>query len=112
MNRNEFVRMLATAPATPNQIGAVHVEFRRLGLDGDRPARLAAAAVLLGLDSLSSSRELTMGQAGFLIHTLPGLAGAGDLAAAVRQARARARGAPLPGELMAVLAAGWQQIAL
>jgi hypothetical protein len=40
------------------------------------------------------------------------LAGAGDLAAAARQARARTTGAPLPGELMAVLAAGWQQIAL
>jgi hypothetical protein len=61
----------ATAPATPNQIGAVQVEFRRLGLDGDRPARLAATAALLGLDSLSSSSDLSMGQAGYLIHTLP-----------------------------------------
>ena len=62
MNRDEFVRMLATEPATHNQVGAVRVEFRSLGLDGDRPRPLAAAATLLGLDSLSSSKDLSMGQ--------------------------------------------------
>ena len=110
MNRAEYLRMIAIEPATPNQVGAVHGEFRRLGLDGDRPARLAAAAALLGLDDLGSSRDLSMGQAGYLIHTLRGLAGAEELAA-TRRAGARARGAPGPCELMAAIAAAWQQIA-
>ncbi|MGA2828448.1 MAG: hypothetical protein ABSF03_20280 [Streptosporangiaceae bacterium] len=114
MTRDEFVRMLATEPTTPNQIGAVHGEFRRLGLDVDRPARLAAAAALLGLDSLRSSRDLSMGQAGYLIQTLRGLAGGGDLAAAVRQARIRTirtREASVLGQLPAMFPV-WQQTAL
>lgn len=56
MNLDEFVRMLATEPATPNQIGAVRVEFRRLGLDSNRPARLAAAAALLAWTASARAR--------------------------------------------------------
>lgn len=107
MNRAEYLRMLATEPAAPNQVGAVRVEFRRLGLDGDRHARLAAAAALLGLDGLNSTNDLSMGQAGHLIKTLRGLAGAGDLAVAVRQARA-----PSVLDALAALFAAWQQLAL
>ena len=68
MNRDEFVRMLGTEPATPNQIGAVRVEFRRLGLDDDRPARLAAVAAIVGVDSLGSVKDLSIGQAGFSVE--------------------------------------------
>ena len=112
MNRDEFVRMLDTVPATPNQIGAVHGEFHRLGLDGDRPGRLAVAAALLGLDGLTSSRNLSMGQAGYLVKTLRSLAGAGELATAVRQARIRAgaRGPSVLAEIAASVPA-WQKLA-
>ena len=113
MKRDEFVRMLAAEPATPNQVGAIRGEFRRLGLDGDRSARLAAAAALLGLDSLSSSTDLTMGQAGHLVKTLRSLTGAGQLAAAVRQARIRtirSREVSMLAELAAVVPACQQMM--
>jgi len=106
MNRDEFVRMLDTEPATRNQIGAVRAEFRRLGLDGDRPGRLAAVAAIVGLDSLSSVKDLSMGQAGHLVKTLRSLADAGQLAAACH-APAGAQGTSALAELAAVCAA-WQ----
>lgn len=75
MNRAERLGALATEPATPNQVGAIRGQFRRLGLDrdADRPARLAASAAIAGLDELRSTKNLTEGEAGRLLRTLYGL---------------------------------------
>ena len=53
-------------PATRRQVGAVHREFRRLGLadPGWRGCRLAVAAALTGRPGLLSIRMLTGGEAG------------------------------------------------
>ncbi len=75
MNRAEFLQKLATEPATPRQLGAVMHEFERLGYRRstvDRPARLGVAAALLHLEQLGSTHDLTMGEAGRLLHMLQG----------------------------------------
>ena len=53
-------------PATRRQIGALHGQFRRLGLGdpGWRGCRLAVAAALTGREDLASLRMLTGGEAG------------------------------------------------
>lgn len=60
----------ATAtPATAAQLRALHAGFGALGYRGlaGRPARLAAASAVLGLDEkLTSFSELSAGQAGLL----------------------------------------------
>jgi len=65
----EWHAVLTSEPATPNQVGAIHGEARRLNLT-DRAERLAASAALLDLDQLGSTRDLTMGQADCLLRTL------------------------------------------
>lgn len=79
----------------------MHQEFARLGWpEGDRAGRLAACALLLGLDGLGSSRDLSMGQAGYLARLLAGMPDAGGLAAeldARRQPALRAAAGSGPG---------------
>ncbi|MHB1593889.1 MAG: hypothetical protein ACYCO9_06435 [Streptosporangiaceae bacterium] len=70
MTRDEYLAVLATEPATPNQVGAIRGECDRLGLGGDRDRRLAVCAAVLGLDGLGSTRDLQMGQAGRLVAVL------------------------------------------
>lgn len=86
MNRAEHLARLGTEPATDTQVGAIHGEFRRLGLEHDRAARLEAVAALLGLDRLTSLTDLTMGQAGRLVGLLRTIETAGQLAARSRVA--------------------------
>ncbi|MGO9298416.1 MAG: hypothetical protein ACLP52_31840 [Streptosporangiaceae bacterium] len=70
------------------QRGALHGHFERLGYrPADRETRLSAAAVLLGLDGLSSFNDLTAGQAGWLVHHLAGCQARAELEVAVRAAR-------------------------
>jgi len=80
------LQRLATEPATPTQVGAAIAEFERLGIH-DRSERLALSAALLSLDELTSTTDLTMGQAGKLVgilratrapSELPDLAGQDD----------------------------------
>jgi len=71
MTRDELNEKLATEPATRNQVGAIHREFERLGFrEKDRAERLAVSAAMLGLGSLRSTRDLTMGEAGCLVCLL------------------------------------------
>jgi hypothetical protein len=69
MTREQWNEVLAVAPLTPAQCGAVHGEFTRLGVTR-RTERLGICAALLGLDSLGSTSDLTQGQAGQLIARL------------------------------------------
>jgi len=61
--------MLETTLATRTQVGAIHGEFRRLGVR-QRDERLVISATLLDLDDLGSTSELTMGEAGKLVRIL------------------------------------------
>jgi hypothetical protein len=71
MTRDEYLKVLATERATPDQRGAVMREFSRLGFgENDRAERLAVCALLLGLSEVDSTRDLTMGQAGYLVRLL------------------------------------------
>jgi len=89
MRLDQWHQVLATEPATPNQLGAVMHEFDRLGYQDnrwDRPARLAAASALLHLERpCSTTRELTMGQAGQLLHTLQGFRSRAQLETRLRR---------------------------
>ncbi len=60
---------LETTAATRTQVGAIHGEFRRIGVRR-RDERLMISATLLDLDDLGSTLELTMGEAGKLIRIL------------------------------------------
>jgi len=85
---DDWRQLQATEPATPNQLGAVMHEFGRLGYRDnrwDRPARLAAASALLHLERLGSTRELTMGQAGQLLHALQGFRSRAQLETRLRR---------------------------
>jgi hypothetical protein len=88
MTLDEWHQVLATEPATPRQLGAVLHQFERLGYQDnrwDRPARLAAAAALLHLGQLDSTRQLTMGQAGQLLHALQGFRSRAQLETRLRR---------------------------
>lgn len=79
MTWDEWNAELATRPATPEQVGALAGQFRRLGLEHDRPRRLAVCAAMLGRDGLASTRGLSQGEAGQLIRLLGGHASAASL---------------------------------
>jgi hypothetical protein len=80
VNRSEYLAVLATEPATPDQRGAVMREFGRLGFTAaDRAERLASAAAILDLPELGSIKDLVMGQAGQLLRVLQGCAIRADL---------------------------------
>jgi hypothetical protein len=73
--------------ATPAQVSAVNNQFWYLGFRrADRAERLAACATLLGLDGLSSTKDLTAGQAGQLVRMLAQLRARGELDAALAAA--------------------------
>jgi hypothetical protein len=92
MTREEWAEMLATTPATPLQVGAIHGEFRRLGfIAAERDERLAACAALLGLERLWSTRDLVMGDAGLLVRLLRELPDRAALIAAIAAAPASER---------------------
>jgi hypothetical protein len=101
VNRDEYLILLATAPATPAQIGVIISEFDRLGIT-DRGERLAISAALLELDGLGSTCDLVMGQAGALVRILrdtPDRASLPDVATAAgngsqHQGANLSRGAP------------------
>jgi hypothetical protein len=79
----EWHQVLATAPATPNQRGAIMGEFERLGFEeADRAERLAICAALAGLENLGSTADLTMGQAGQLYRMLLDIGDRDELLAA------------------------------
>jgi hypothetical protein len=91
MTREDWMAVLESAPATPNQRGAIHGEFVRLGFGrADRAERLAVCAELLGLDKLRSTADLTMGQAGQLYSLLLGICRRAELDAAARFAEDQA----------------------
>jgi hypothetical protein len=72
MNLTDWHGVLATEPATRNQVGAIHGKFRDLGFrpGRDRDDRLAYTAALAGLDQLDSSSQLTQGEAGRVVGQL------------------------------------------
>jgi len=61
-----------SAPATPNQVGAIRREFERLGFgEADRPERLRITGHLARAGGqLASTKDLTMGQAGTVVPLL------------------------------------------
>jgi hypothetical protein len=64
------LEMLESTPASRAQVGAILGEFQRhLGIRR-RNERLSISAALLDLDDLGSTWDLTMGQAGKLLHLL------------------------------------------
>ena len=80
MTREEWNKVLAIAPLTAAQRGAIQGEFTRLGVT-DRAERLAISAALLGLDRLGSTTDLTQGQAGKLLGQLRDIRNRDELAA-------------------------------
>jgi len=82
MKLDQWHEVLATTPATPNQVGAIHQEFMRLGFGADRAERLAASAALLNLPELKSTVDLNQGEAGYLLRNLQSFRNRGELTAA------------------------------
>lgn len=81
------LEMLATTPATRAQVGAIAGEFqRRMGVRR-RDQRLEISAALLHLDGLNSTADLTMGQAGKLLHILRSTPDRAELDRRVEMAR-------------------------
>lgn len=70
-------------PVTRRQLTAVMLEFERLrlGAAADRPRRLELLARLAGRDTVSSTRDLTMGEAGRCLRYLRTFADRGELEA-------------------------------
>lgn len=63
--------MDTSAALTSGQLKSLHLAFSYLGYGGpERPYRLAAAAEALGLEQLGSFKDLTSGQAGYLLGQL------------------------------------------
>jgi hypothetical protein len=113
MRLEEWHQVLATEPATPDQLGAVMGEFERLGFGyADRAERLAVSAAILGLDELGSVKDLVMGQAGRLLRVLHGCQDRASLPVPP-PAAARPSGAPGRGAVLALAAAAlvnaWQR---
>lgn len=90
MTAAAVVRLRPDDPLTPNQLGAAHREFERLGFRelADRADRLRVTADLLGLPGVATFKDLTMGQAGRLVGTLRRCRTPADLYALADQAPA------------------------
>jgi hypothetical protein len=100
------LHMLATQPATRNQVGVIAGELeRRLGVR-ERSERLEVSAALLGLGALGSTRDLTMGEAGALVKILRGTADRADLYRRVADAREKQARAETGGRATAAGIAG------
>lgn len=105
--------ILATRPATPNQVGAIIGEWRRLGLGhpDDRAERLQLTARLLGLPEVGSTTDLVMGDAGRLIGMLRGCGDRASLGALLDSP-----GAAVPPRLsplaacLPLIAEGWRSM--
>lgn len=93
MTRDEWAAYAEQAPATRNQVGAAHGEFKRLGFRDpwDRAERLDLAADLLGLDGLDSFNSLTRGDAGMLVAILQNAPDAASIRQRAEDARKRNR---------------------
>jgi hypothetical protein len=94
--RAEWRAFAETAPATRNQVGAIRREFARLGFgEADRAERLRITAQLAQAPGqLTTTKDLTTGQAGQVVGALTACKSLGDLYAATdpgRTARQRAR---------------------
>lgn len=72
---------LDTDPLTLNQLGAIHGAFSRLGfhISADRSERLRLTATLAQSPPLTSTKDLTMGQAGRAVRALAGCRTVNDL---------------------------------
>src|SRR5947209_843596 len=104
--------MVAVAPATANQVGALHREFARLGYRrADRGERLAMAAALLNLETLASLRHLRQGQAGKLLHVLLTVSDRAELVAPAPAVESAPAAPSLLAMLGAVVAA-WRSASL
>jgi hypothetical protein len=102
----EWNAEIAVRPPTPNQLGRLHAEFERLGYHpADRDARLAVCAALLGLESLGSTCDLTMGDAGRLVRMLLDTGDRSELPAPGRPAPAGADDAGRDRECLTLTAA-------
>lgn len=96
MTRDEWRAFADSSPATPNQVGAIHREFSRLGFrPADSSERLRITGQLARADGqLATTKDLTMGQAGRVVEALTRCRSPRDLYAAAdpgRTARQRAR---------------------
>jgi len=106
MHLEQWREVLATEPATLNQVGKIHREFGRLGFgEDDRPERLEICAGMLDLEELGSLRDLTMGDAGRLISILVRVRDRAHLAGLLTEPDSPAP--PLPSGLIAAMAAAY-----
>jgi len=79
----EWRYIQAVEPATRGQLGAIMREFDRLGFGAyDRAERLAICARIIGLETLRSTKDLRLGEAGQLIRALMDCRSRADLPAA------------------------------
>ena len=97
---------LATEPLTRTQLGAIHGEWRRLGLR-DRTERLRLSAALALVDTIGSTTELTMGEAGRMVGQLRQCATLADARALASSGRVE----PIPART-GFLAALWRALAV
>src|ERR1035441_8771002 len=81
MNLTEWHEVLATEPATREQIGAIHGEFRRLGYRDPwhRADRLPVTARLAECEPIGSSKDLSQGEAGRALRMLQQCENSGSL---------------------------------
>ena len=72
MTRDEWLDVLATEDATPDQVGRIRAEFNRLGFHGSatRDERLRLTEILADSDPIETTKDLTMGEAGRAIRAL------------------------------------------
>jgi hypothetical protein len=101
----EYRERLATEPLTPLQLGAIHGEWRRLGLHY-RPERLRLSAALAQVGAIGTTKDLTMGEAGRVVGQLRQCATLADARALASSGHAE----PVPART-GLLAALWRALA-
>lgn len=100
---------LAARPGpTENQLGAVHAEFRRVGITG-RGERLRLTAALAGRDGITSTSELTAGECGRVVRMLGGCRTVSDVRDAADPGRAGRRRARQRTRILAMITGGGRQ---
>jgi len=100
----QYRERLTAEPLTLTQLGAVHGEWRRLGLR-DRDERLRLSAAIAQAEPIGSTKELTLGEAGRLVGQLRECGSLAD-------ARAMASSGPVAPALTGWLAALWRFLGL